>query len=116
GSVFPAIDADRQRDAERAVRRGIDNLEEGKQRRQPLQAALLAIDPKSGRVRALVGGRDYGSSPLDRAMRARRQPGSAFKPFVYLAALDPSRPAESPPRTVVSALHAPPAPLPLPGR
>src|SRR5262249_46929766 len=111
GSVFPAIDADRQRDAERAVRRGIDNLEEGKQRRQPLQAALLALDPHTGRVRALVGGRDYGSSPLDRAMRARRQPGSAFKPFVYLAALDPARRGAAPPRTVVSPVED--APLSL---
>ena len=115
-SVFTAIDADLQREAERAVRRGIDKLEEGKQRRQPLQAALLAIDPKSGRVRALVGGRDYGSSPLDRAMRARRQPGSAFKPFVYLAALDPSRRAEGPPSTVVSALEDQPVAIPIAGR
>jgi membrane carboxypeptidase/penicillin-binding protein len=52
----------------------------------------------------MVGGRDYGSSPLDRAMRARRQPGSAFKPFVYLAALDPSRHGDAPAWTVSSPL------------
>ena len=49
------------------------------------QVALVALDPRTGEVLALVGGRDYGSSQLNRAL-ARRQPGSAFKPFVYLAA------------------------------
>ncbi|HXZ19272.1 MAG TPA: PBP1A family penicillin-binding protein, partial [Candidatus Acidoferrales bacterium] len=49
------------------------------------QVALVALDPHTGEVLALVGGRDYGSSQLNRAL-ARRQPGSAFKPFVYLAA------------------------------
>ena len=90
-AVFTSIDADAQREAERATRRGLAALERGRRRKEPLQAALVALDPQTGRVRALVGGRDYGSSPLDRAIHARRQPGSAFKPFVYLAALDPAR-------------------------
>ncbi|MFA5140827.1 MAG: PBP1A family penicillin-binding protein [Elusimicrobiota bacterium] len=51
------------------------------------QAALVALDPKTGAVRALVGGTDFGLSPFDRATQARRQCGSAFKPFVYGAAL-----------------------------
>jgi penicillin-binding protein 1A len=51
------------------------------------QGALVAMDP-DGRVRALVGGRNYGESQFNRAVAARRQPGSAFKPFVYLAALE----------------------------
>jgi penicillin-binding protein 1A len=51
------------------------------------QGALVAIDP-GGAVKALVGGRDYASSPFNRAVDARRQPGSAFKPFVYLTALE----------------------------
>lgn len=51
------------------------------------QAALVALDPSNGAVRALVGGNDYLLSPFDRATQARRQPGSAFKPFVYGAAL-----------------------------
>src|SRR5207249_3361362 len=75
-SVFTSIDADAQREAERATRRGLAALERGRRRRAPLQAALVALDPHTGRVRALVGGRDYGSSPLDRAVRSRRQPGS----------------------------------------
>ncbi len=56
-------------------------------RRRIGQAALVAIDP-SGAVRAMVGGRDYATSQFNRATQARRQPGSAFKPFVYLAALE----------------------------
>ena len=50
------------------------------------QAALVAMRP-DGRVVAMVGGRNYGKSPFNRATQARRQPGSAFKLFVYLAAL-----------------------------
>lgn len=53
-----------------------------------LQAALVVLDPRTGAVRALVGGRDYGDSQFNRAVQARRQPGSAFKPLVYLAALE----------------------------
>jgi penicillin-binding protein 1B len=104
-SVFTTIDAEAQRQAERAVRRGVEALERGRRVREPIQAALVAIDSSSGAVRALVGGRDYASSPLDRAVRARRQPGSAFKPFVYLAALDPARTGSAPPRTVVSPVE-----------
>nr|WP_157057677.1 PBP1A family penicillin-binding protein [Calditerricola satsumensis] len=54
---------------------------------RPLQVALVAVDPQTGAVRALVGGRDYRASPYNRAF-ARRQPGSTFKPVVYLAALE----------------------------
>ena len=52
------------------------------------QGAVVAIDSATGAVRAMVGGRDYRTSPFNRATQARRQPGSAFKPFVYLAALE----------------------------
>ena len=52
------------------------------------QAALVALDPANGAIRAWVGGTDFARSPFDRAGRARRQPGSAFKPFVALAALE----------------------------
>src|SRR5205823_6554668 len=53
-----------------------------------LQGALVAIDPRNGYVRALIGGRDWNQSNFNRATQARRQPGSAFKPFVYTAAMD----------------------------
>ncbi len=52
------------------------------------QGAVVAIEAGSGAVRAMAGGRDYRSSPFNRATQARRQPGSAFKPFVYLAAIE----------------------------
>jgi penicillin-binding protein 1A len=53
-----------------------------------LQGALVALDPRTGYVRALIGGRDWNHSNFNRATQARRQPGSAFKPFVYVAAID----------------------------
>lgn len=55
---------------------------------EPLQAVLVAIQPKTGTVLALVGGRDYGESSFNRALHSRRQPGSAIKPFITLTALD----------------------------
>jgi penicillin-binding protein 1A len=54
----------------------------------PLQAALIALEPDTGHVRAMVGGRDFEASNFNRAVQAKRQPGSAFKPFVYATALE----------------------------
>src|SRR3954469_2619989 len=54
----------------------------------PLQAALVALDPASGHVRAMVGGRDFDASHFNRAVQARRQAGSSFKPFIYAAAIE----------------------------
>lgn len=72
-----------QREAECAVSEGLSRF-----RQAGLQAALVAIDPQTGDVLALVGGRDFRRSPFNRAVSARRQPGSAFKPFLYAAALN----------------------------
>jgi 1A family penicillin-binding protein len=69
--------------AEAAVRDGIRRLG-GK----GLQAALVAMDPHTGNLLAMVGGADFATSAFNRAVRARRQPGSAFKPFVYASALE----------------------------
>ncbi len=56
---------------------------------EPLvQGALLCLDPKTGGVRAMVGGRDFSESQFNRAISSRRQPGSAFKPIIYAAALE----------------------------
>jgi membrane carboxypeptidase/penicillin-binding protein len=57
-----------------------------RRKRRP-QAALIAVDPRTGEVLAFVGGRSYNQSQYNRAVSARRQPGSVFKPFVYLADL-----------------------------
>jgi len=53
-----------------------------------VQGALLCLDPKTGYVKAMVGGRDFGESQFNRALNSRRQPGSAFKPLIYAAALE----------------------------
>jgi 1A family penicillin-binding protein len=71
-----------QEAAERAVANGLRRLG-----RRDLQAALVAIEASTGDVVAMVGGRDFVESPFNRAVRARRQPGSTFKPFVFAAAL-----------------------------
>jgi penicillin-binding protein 1A len=68
--------------AERAVAAGLDRL-----RKPGLEAALVAIDPGTGDLLALVGGANYRRSTFNRAVRSKRQPGSAFKPFVFAAAL-----------------------------
>ena len=91
--VYTALDLSLQRFAEHAVARGLDRIETRLPRLrrasggERLQVALIALDPITGQIRALVGGRDYGASQFNRATHARRQPGSAFKPFVYLTAL-----------------------------
>jgi penicillin-binding protein 1B len=95
--VYTTLDPVLQRLAEAAVVKGLDRLETNRprlRRKSPeerLQAAMIVLDPATGQVRALVGGRDYRLSQFNRAILARRQPGSAFKPFVYLAALTPRR-------------------------
>ena len=68
-----------------------------------LQGALLAMDPTTGYVRAMVGGRDFNESRFNRATQAKRQSGSAFKPFVYAAALE----AGYSPASVIDNLDAP---------
>ena len=95
--VYTTLDPVLQRLAEAAVVKGMDRLETSRprlRRKSPeerLQAAMIVLDTTTGQVRALVGGRDYRSSQFNRAVLARRQPGSAFKPFVYLAALTPRK-------------------------
>ena len=69
--------------AEAAVRNGLKQLGGGN-----LQAALVAMDPTTGNLLAMVGGSDFTVAPYNRAVRSRRQPGSAFKPFVYSVALE----------------------------
>jgi penicillin-binding protein 1B len=83
------IDLDLQRIASDALSHQLNRLDQiYKSRGQTPQAALVALDPKTGNVLAMIGGRDYAASQLNRATDARRQPGSVFKPFVYAAALE----------------------------
>ncbi|MDX8518313.1 transglycosylase domain-containing protein [Mesorhizobium dulcispinae] len=89
--IDTTVDITLQKLAEQSIRRLID--ESGK-KLNVTQGALVSIDD-SGAVRAMVGGYDYSTSQFDRASEARRQPGSAFKPFVYMAALEAGRTPDS---------------------
>jgi penicillin-binding protein 1B len=83
-AVYTTLDARLQQAGERAIRIGLTRLG-----LSGVEAALVALDPRTGDVLALVGGRDYRASQFNRATAARRQPGSAFKPVVALTALAP---------------------------
>ncbi|MBI2218366.1 MAG: PBP1A family penicillin-binding protein [Candidatus Rokubacteria bacterium] len=118
-TVETTLDPALQRFADAAVSRGLERLEarhRGLRRSTPaarLQAALVAIDPRDGRVKAMVGGRDYGESQFNRATLARRQPGSAFKPFVFAAAVTARR--GTPPLTAASIVTDAPITLAVKG-
>jgi penicillin-binding protein 1A len=85
--IYTTIDERLQEEAFAALREGVRRMEE-RNRYQGLQGALLVMDPRTGGVLAMVGGVDFAASQFNRALQARRQPGSAFKPFIYAAALD----------------------------
>jgi penicillin-binding protein 1B len=89
--VYTTLDLNLQRLAQDAVREGLQKVDDLLKRRRVsarAQAALIAVDPRTGEVLALVGGRSYNQSQYNRATTARRQPGSVFKPFVYLSAFE----------------------------
>lgn len=92
--LFTTLDLEMQRMAEEAVSAGLSRLETKhrflKKTADHLQGALVAIDPRSGAILAMVGGRDYRTSQFNHAVQAKRQAGSLFKPFVYLTALEQS--------------------------
>jgi penicillin-binding protein 1A len=92
-TFLPAV----QQAAEQAVAAGLQSLHA-----RGLQAALVAMDPRTGDLLAMVGGSDFNVTPYNRAVRSRRQPGSAFKPFVYAAALQRGLS----PVSVLTDLHA----------
>ena len=87
GCIRPTIRC-LQRAAEQAVQTRVAEIAKARRRAQDLQGSLVAIDPASGDVLALVGGRNFGESSFNRATQARRQAGSAFKPIIYAAALE----------------------------
>ncbi len=98
--VYTTLDATMQHVAERGVADAIATLEAGhrwlRDRKTELEGAFVVVDADDGAVRALVGGRDFARSPFDRARTARRQAGSTFKPFVYLAAFQDAPEAVTP--------------------
>lgn len=90
--VYTSIDMELQRAAYAAVNKQLTALDKIYAKRNiesgTLQAALVAMNPRTGEIIAMVGGRDYSKSQLNRASTALRQPGSVFKPFVYATALN----------------------------
>lgn len=93
--IFTTLDTIMQRSAEQALDTGIDALNKSRSYLRnsptPLEGVILTIQPGTGYVKALVGGRSYSKTQFNRAIQARRQPGSLFKPFVYATAMDPAR-------------------------
>jgi penicillin-binding protein 1A len=88
-SIYTTIDLQAQIAAEKAIEETLAKFEEGgRPKSAKIQGALIAIDTKSGAIRAMVGGRSFKESQFNRAVQAKRQPGSSFKPFVYLAAIE----------------------------
>ena len=94
--IYTTLDLEKQRVAAEVLRNGVKNIEKtlaGRRKgTQPdaagLEGALVALEPGSGEIRVMVGGLDYARSQFNRAVQAKRQPGSSFKPFVYTAALE----------------------------
>lgn len=126
-SIYTTLDTQAQMAAEEALEKGLSRLEAANpslKRDDPgqkLQGVVIVMQPKTGYILAMVGGRDYAVSQFNRATQARRQPGSAFKPFIYNTALDHVTPVDrlvNTPRTYVSdgvawrpknfSSHAPP--------
>ena len=108
--VYTTFDPEMEAHAAEAVSENLEQLEKRHSRlrrvraKDQLQSAMVALDAETGAIRAMVGGRDYSSSQFNRAALAERQPGSAFKPIVYLAALDPERSPLGSPLTLASTL------------
>ncbi|MBI2246866.1 MAG: penicillin-binding protein 1A [Armatimonadetes bacterium] len=84
--VYTTLDLPMQIAAEQAVRHGLDEARE--QRLNATQGALVTLDVHTGYIRAMIGGYDFWKSQFNRAFQARRQPGSAFKPFIYTTAIE----------------------------
>lgn len=93
--IFTTLDTIMQRSAEESLDSGIGALAKKhkhiRNAEVPLQGVVLTVQPGTGYVKALVGGRSYSKTQFNRAIQARRQPGSLFKPFVYVTAMDPDR-------------------------
>jgi penicillin-binding protein 1B len=112
--VFTTLDLNMQRSALDAIRNGLARVDKqlaGRRRRttQRPQAALMAVDPRTGEILAMIGGRSYNVSQYNRALTSRRQPGSTFKPFVFLTALEESIDQARPDWTPASLVRDEPA-------
>ncbi len=96
--VYTTLDLNLQQMAQDAIENGLDTADKKAEeylkyfftlgQKPTLQGALLVMDPHTGYIKAMVGGRDFSVSQFNRAVQAERQPGSSFKPFIYSAAID----------------------------
>jgi penicillin-binding protein 1A len=86
--VATTVDSRLQEEAASAVQAGVAGVAERHPGDPTPQGALVALDTGSGRIRAMIGGADFTENQYNRAVQANRQPGSAFKPLVYAAALE----------------------------
>ncbi len=109
-AVYTSLDLSLQAQAQNVLREGLTKVDKMIRRKEhpPVQGALIALEPSTGAIVALVGGRDYTESQYNRATTAKRQPGSTFKPFVYLTAFeatfdDPALPPITPATVVEDA-------------
>ncbi len=113
--IFTSLNVEAQRAAEDALRTGLTSLDRRLAKSpEPVQGAVVVIQPQTGYVRALIGGRDYGESQFNRMTQARRQPGSLFKPLAYLAALRKDGANGAPRYTPVSVVHDEPVTVDTP--
>jgi penicillin-binding protein 1B len=110
--VFTTLDLRAQEAAQQAVRRGLDQLETQnkhvkglKEKGRNLEAALIATDPRSGFITAMVGGRGFVATQFNRATESRRQVGSVMKPLVYLAAFEADPEKHSPLEMLDDSAH-----------
>ena len=90
--IFSSLDLQLQKIAERSLTEGLNKLEAAhpalrRKGEESLEGAIVVLRPQTGEIKAMVGGRNYSKSQFNRVFQAKRQPGSVFKPFVYLAAL-----------------------------
>ena len=90
--IFSSLDLQLQKIAERSLTEGLNKLEAAhpalrRKGEDSLEGAIVVLRPQTGEIKAMVGGRNYSKSQFNRVFQAKRQPGSVFKPFVYLAAL-----------------------------
>jgi penicillin-binding protein 1A len=90
--IYSTLDSGMQEEAEKAVSKGLLSL--GKRVNPGVEAAFVAVDLRTGQIKALVGGSNFWNNQFNRAMQALRQPGSAFKPFVFMSAIENGMTAE----------------------
>jgi penicillin-binding protein 1B len=111
--VYTTLDTDLEQAAFESIQSGVKELDSYfSKRRNPVppgtvQASLIAVDPKNGRILAMIGGRNYGASQFNRITQSKRQPGSIFKPFVYAAALETAYYSPAPLTLVSTVLDEP---------